>query len=148
LLRNFDKTLILNLNTSWFLAAILLGLHAGALAIVVTVPVPWGVRAAVAVLVGLSAYGTIRQIALRQGQGAVQAVELDHSGDWRLSVGGRDTLGPCRVLACYVHPWIVVVQLRCRGRRLPVGLVLTADAVDREQLRALRVRLGGQHRAG
>lgn len=124
----------------------LLGLHAGALAIAVTVPVPWGVRVAMAVLVGMSAYGTVRRHALRRGPGAVQAVELDHSGDWRLSLGGRDALGPCRVLACYVHPWIVVVQLRCQGRRLPVGLVLTADAVDPEQLRALRVRLGGGQR--
>lgn len=124
------------------------GLHAGALAIALTVPVPWGARVAIAVLIGLSAYGTVRRHALRRGQGAVQAVELDHTGDWRLSVGGRETLGPCRLLACYVHPWVVVVQLRCQTRRLPVGLVLTVDAVDPEQLRALRVRLGGQHGMG
>ncbi len=126
----------------------LLGLHAGALVIALAVPLPWGARVALAMLVGMSAYGTVRRHALRWGGGAVQAVELDQSGDWRLSVEGRDALGPCRMLACYVHPWVVVVQLRCQARRLPVGLVLAADAVDAEQLRALRVRLGEQHGAG
>lgn len=138
----------MNLNTSWVLAAMLVGLHAGAVAITLIVPLPWGVRVALAILVGLSAYGAVRRHALRRGKGAIQAVELDHTGDWRLGMGGRDTLGPCRLLACYVHPWVVVVQLRCRARRLPVGLVLTADAVDPEQLRALRVRLSGRRGAG
>ncbi|MDX1488709.1 MAG: hypothetical protein R3268_10950, partial [Acidiferrobacterales bacterium] len=84
------------MKTSWFLAATLLGLHAGALIIALTLPLPWGARVALAILVSLSAYVTVRRHALRQGEGAVQAVELDHSGDWRLSMGGHhDTLGPC-----------------------------------------------------
>jgi toxin CptA len=146
--RNFDKTLILYLNTSWLFAGVLLGLHAGALAIAVAVPIPWGARIALAALIGLSAYHAVRRHALHRGKSAVQAVELDSTGDWRLSMGSRNTLGPCRLLACYVHPWLVVVHLRCQARRWPVGLVLTADAVDPELLRALRVRLGTQRGVG
>ncbi len=148
MLGNSNKTLNLYVNPSWYLAALLSGLHAGALTIILMVPISWGARAVLTVLIGLSAFRAIKRHALRRGVGAVQAVQLDESGDWRLSLGDRDTLGPCRLLAFYLHPWVIVVQLRCRARRLPVGLVLTADAVDAGQLRALRVRLGAQHGTG
>ncbi len=119
----------------------MLFLHLGACVLVLVLPTALWLQTLLLILLGLSLYRTLSQHTLRRASSAVCNVTLETDGDWRLQLNNAEERGPCCVRAHYVHPWLVLVQLRCPDARLPVGLVVAADAVDAESFRRLRARL-------
>ncbi|MFQ6021136.1 MAG: protein YgfX [Acidiferrobacterales bacterium] len=136
-----DDNLIFDLKGSLTLTAIMLALHVGAWLIVLSLPISWWLRIALSMVVVLSLYHTLWLHALRRASHAVSNVMLEGDGDWTLRLQNSDGRGPCRLRTHYVHPWVVLVQLRCPGAWLPVNLVIPADAVDADAFRRLRARL-------
>lgn len=135
-----DKTLIVRIKGSPTLAILLALLHGGAIAIALTLPVPLWARLGVAVVLGVSLYNNVNRHALRRGAQAVRALEF-YDGQYALRLNSGELRSGCALCAWHVHPWIVILRLRCPGRRVPVNLVLTADAVEPETFRRLRVQL-------
>lgn len=80
--------------------------------------------------------------ALRKGEEAICWAELEGDGEWCLGLGNGKALGPCSLKGYYAKPWLVIARLACPGKRLPLSLVVTPDAVDPATFKNLRARLG------
>lgn len=137
----FDNTLIFNIKNSRSLAWTLLVVHAGAAGIVLWIPLAAWLQLLALACLAASFHRVFTLHARRTAARAVHSVELEGDGDWTLRLKNMQDWGPCRLRARFVHPWLVVVQLRCPSSRLPLSLVIAADAVERDTFRRLRARL-------
>jgi len=121
-------------------AALLAAVHAAALLVIVLMPLPAAVVAVAALPVAASALWSIRRQALRRGRNAVTALEFadretlqlrDGDGLWhggRLS--GSSTVGAA----------LTVLNIGLDGGTTR-HVVITADGIDRDDFRRLRVWL-------
>lgn len=131
----------LEIGRSLWLATILLFGHAGALWLLMLMPLPWWLAT---VLTGALAYSLLRGLflhALRNGKLAVITLVWDGQDRWSLhSADGQNV--PARLAAgSYVSPYLVLLNFvtgRWWQRRT---LVLLPDALDAGSFRRLRVRL-------
>lgn len=121
--------------------SILLVSHGGALAIAAMVPLPWAARVTLLGLIAISLYHSVRRYALHKGEQTIRWAELDGDGEWHLGLGNAELLGPCSVKGHYAKPWLVLVRLTSPGKRMPLSLVVTPDAVGHEVFKNLQVRL-------
>lgn len=119
----------------------MVGLHSGAVGIVFIVSLTVWLRLLLLLVVVASLRYTLALHANRRAARAVRTVEWEPDGEWTLGLHNADHCGPCRLRSRFVHPWLVVVHLRCPGAWFPMNLVIAADAVDDDAFRQLRVRL-------
>lgn len=115
--------------------------HGGALAIAAIVPLPWAARLILLGLIATSLYHSVRRYALHKGEQAVRWAELDGDGEWHLGLANAELVGPCSLKGHYAKPWLILVRLASPGKRMPLSLVVTPDAVGREVFKNLQVRL-------
>ena len=126
------------LRPSWRLAALLAGIHAGALAAAVASVPGWAlVLIAVGILVSAAASVADALLALPS---SVRELELeeDGSGRWRDRAGLEHPVRSAR--PSWVSPGLVVLGLQ-GARRRTRWLVLMGDSAAAEPLRRLRVWL-------
>jgi hypothetical protein len=139
--RRSETNLILNIKDSSLLTSLLLGLHLGAMAMLMAVPVVWPVRLMLWLLLGGSLYRSLRVHAWRQGPSAIVAVEMDSEGMVSARFDGSDAWLPCQISDRFVHPWVTLLSLKFENRRWPVSLAIAVDAVEAEAFRRWRVAL-------
>ena len=119
-------------------------IHLGGMALVGLVPLAWPVRLGLWGVIGFSLYRSVNLHGRRRAAPAIVAVEFDAEDACAVQLAGETAWRPCRVVARFVHPRLVLASLRLYGRRRPVCLVITADAVASAAFRRLRVRLKRQ----
>ena len=136
-----ESNLILNIKVSRPLTGVLLFVHLGGMALLMTVPVAWPVRLALWALLGMSLYRYLRIHAWRQGPSAIEAIEMDGEGVVSLRFVGKDDWHACQITSRFVHPWLTLLSLKIEGRHWPVSLAIAADAVEPEPFRRWRVAL-------
>lgn len=124
------------------------GTHLGAAIVVGVVPLPAALAAGLWLTLGVSLYDVLRRHGLRFGAGVVTGLALGADGNCQVEHRGQESALACRVVSGLVQPWVVVLRLRCEGRRRPLGLVLAADALEPQAFRRLRARLRLQRPAG
>jgi toxin CptA len=139
--KNSENNLILKINVSRSLAAILVLTHLGAMILVAVAPVAWPLRPGVWALLVWSLYRSVRRHALRRGPDAVEEIEIDAAGELSVRLAGSATWRTGRLAASFVHPWLMLVSLRLDGRKWPVHVVAAADAVEPGVFRRWRVAL-------
>jgi toxin CptA len=122
------------------LAVFLLVVHGAALAVVFAIPLEWYWRALLgtAVVAGLAhALGThVLYVAPR----AVREATWDSDGTWTLTLVSGEREEASLLPSTYVTARLLVLSFRC-GQWRHRALVLTADALEPNLLRRLRVRL-------
>lgn len=116
-------------------------MHGGALVIVAIVPLSWAARFTLLGLIAISLYHSVRRYALRKGEQTINWAELDGDGTWYLGLGNAELVGPCSVKGHYTKPWLILVRLASPGKRMPLSLIVTPDAVPHEVFKNLQVRL-------
>lgn len=131
--------MILNIKVSHFLAAAFLFITVGAMALVMVLPLP--VRLVLWLILGFNLYWLLSTYAWRTGKSAIEAVELDNEASLSVRFAGDEAWHSCQVKSRFIHPWLTLLSLRVAGRKLPIKLVIAADAVDAELFRRWRVRL-------
>ena len=99
------------------------------------------IRLSLSALLIASVVHILLTYALRRSPRAIRKVVFEDDGDWVLETKDEQSLGPCRLRNHFVHPWLVILQLRCPQGRLPISLVVTVDAVNTDAFRRLRARL-------
>ena len=115
-------------------------LHAGALVIVIVLPIEVAVKVALFALIGLNLARSIGHHGLRRSGVAVVAVML--SGDeCALRRRGSNDWEAGRIANCWVQPWLTLLVVRSDARRRATRVVILPDAVAGEAFRRLRVRL-------
>ncbi len=131
----------MQINGSPGLGIALAMMHLGAAAALGMAPLPWTVRVLVWILIGISLVRSLRLHATRQGADAVTALLLEADQELSLRLKGSSDWQSCQVLSQALHPWVVVLRVRCRPRRGTLSLVICADAVEPSAFRRLRARL-------
>jgi hypothetical protein len=123
-------------------------LHLGAAVLLLFTPLPLWVTALLLILISVSGWQCVRVHGLRRGRTGLIALELDAPdeapGVVQLHTQSRELRAELK--SAYVHPWLVVLRVRCADRRGVRAVVLTADSVTAETFRQLRVRLRRQTR--
>lgn len=109
--------------------------------LVCLVPLGIMIRVSLLALLTASVVHILQLHALRRSPRAVCKAIFEADGDWILDMKNQESLGPCRLRSHFAHPWLTILQLQCQQRRLPVSLVLAADAVGADSFRRLRARL-------
>ena len=89
----------------------------------------------------LSLWLTARQQGWLKQPAAIRRATWQANGDWLVETGKGEVLEARLLPTSYSHPWLVVLNLRLEGRRLPRSLVLLRDSLDETTSRRLRVRL-------
>lgn len=79
--------------------------------------------------------------AWRRSALAVAAMEMDSENFVAVRYIGEELWHPARITARFIHPWITVMSLRVEGRRMPVNVVIAADAIEPEPFRRWRAAL-------
>lgn len=135
----------LELRASPALMLFVVAAHAGALLISLLLPFTVFVRFALAAAIVFSLYRGMMRHALRRSVDAPVAFELhvgaEQEGECAVRFRGDDTWFDGRVVDRWVQPWLTILVLRCSGRRWPVAIVITRDAVEGDAFRRLRVGL-------
>jgi len=80
----------------------------------------------------------------RQTPARIQRLVWQSENDWRLESRGEGTLTAELLPSSFLHPWLMILNLRVEGRRLPVSVALPRDSLDATTFRQLRVRLTTQ----
>lgn len=111
----------------------------GVVALLFTPMMPW-LRVFLLIAVGASLVRTLGMHALRNHPTAVTRFEFNDQGECMVA-GEGFARRRCRLVARFVHPWIVVLRLAPEDARLPLNLVIARDAVALAPFRALRARL-------
>ena len=106
-----------------------------------TMVLPLSVRLVLWLILGFNLYWLLTTYAWRTGRSAIEAVELDNDANLSVRFTGDEVWHSCQIKSRLVHPWVTLLTLRVAGRRVPVKLVIPADAVDAELFRRWRVRL-------
>jgi toxin CptA len=116
--------------------------HVGALGVVLSLrEMPAYLQLFLVSGIVLSLWHTARQQGWLQQPAAIRCLTWQADGDWLLETGAGETLAAQLLPSSYVHPWLVVLNLRLEDRRWPRSLVLLRDSLDETTFRRLRVRL-------
>ena len=119
----------------------LLLVHLGGMALLLSVHVAWPVRLALWAMLGMSLYQSLCVHAWRRGPSAIEAIEMDGEGVVSVRFSGREDWYVCQITSRFVHPWLTLLSLKLESRRWPVSLAIAADAVEPEPFRRWRVAL-------
>ncbi len=139
--KSFNK-IRLELRASRLLLVVLVAVHGGALAIAMWVPLPLALRLGLVVLIVVSAYRELNRHALRRAQGAIVAFELSaEDGACAVRRRGSTDWQEARLVEQWVHPRLTLLTVRYARKRWPAGVVIAADAVEKEAFRRLRTQL-------
>ncbi len=143
----FDSRLIINIKVSRALIAVLAAMHLGGMVLVLRVPMPFPFSIVLLFLLAASLTHSLRTHGWRRASRSITAFELDHEGLCSVRLGQGPDWHECDALRAVIHPRLVLLWLRIKGRRWPTGLVLAEDAVETEAFRRLRARLPLETRA-
>lgn len=143
----FDSRLIINIKVSRSLIAILTAMHLGGMVLVLLIPLPFLPAIGLLVMLATSLVHSLGTHGWRRTSRSISAFELDREGLCSVRLGQNPDWHECDVLRAVIHPRLVLLWLRVKGRRWPTGLVLAGDAVETEAFRRLRARLSLETRA-
>jgi toxin CptA len=131
----------LHLLRSSRLAGVLIAAHAAAAAALWIAPVPWPVAVAVAAVLAANAVWCVRGHAFRSAPSSV--IELELARDGTLSAHRTDgTWTQYRIVgSSFVSRVLTVLNLRNEASGRVRSVLITADAVDADGFRRMRVWL-------
>ena len=138
----YATPLILEPRPSRWLLSLMLFAHGGAIAVLLALQAwPWPLRLflVMAVLAGLCF--TLGRLGWRRSPTCIRRLIWQTENQWRLERCNGEILATRLQPSSFMHPWLVVLNLRVEGRRLPCSLVLARDSLDAATFRRLRVRL-------
>lgn len=135
------KPLAIDLRPSRLLAAMLAAAGAGALALLLWMPLPAAVQGLLAVVLCVAVAHAILHDAWRWLPRSIVALQLAGDGSLRCQTqDGRWREAQVLGSSC-VTAWLTVLNLRLSGRRFGCSTVLLPDSLDAEDYRQLRVWL-------
>ncbi len=137
----FDNKLIINIKVSRALIIVLTAMHLGGMILILLLPLPLLSIAGLQAALAISLANSLRTHGWRRTRRTITALELDHEGLCSVRLGQDPDWHECDIKRAVIHPRLVLLWLRIKGRRWPSGLVLAADAVEAEAFRRLRARL-------
>ena len=138
----YATPLVLEPRPSRWLLSLMLFAHGGAIAVLLALDEwPWPVRLLLVVAVLVSLWFTLGRLGWWQSPTRIRRLIWQTENEWRLELCDGEILTARLRPSSFMHPWLVVLNLRVEGQRLPRSLVLARDSLDAMTFRQLRVRL-------
>lgn len=138
----YATPLTLEPRPSRILLSLMLFAHGGAVAVLLALDEwPWPVRLLLVMVVLAGLWSALGKLGWRRSPTRIRRLVWQAENDWRVELGDGKMLTARLRPSSFVHPWLVVLNLRLEGRRLPYSLVLARDGLDATAFRRLRVRL-------
>lgn len=131
----------LTLRPSRRLAAILIVAHAATGGLLLALPLPSWLTAAVSVMLLASAVWGVHRYALLRGPGAITVLAFSDRETIRLTLRDGSTHDGHVLGSSTVGTTLTILNIALAGKRLPVHVVLLADSLAAEDFRRLRVWL-------
>jgi toxin CptA len=128
----------MTLKPSIRLASLLAAMHCCAIYLVLSQPIPekfW-----IAALVLADMVHTIMRHALLMSPSSVVFLKVDGNECTLFLKNGREVRSAL-LDSTYVSPYLTILNLKEKKRLFSRSVIIASDAVDREEFRALRVRL-------
>lgn len=128
----------MTLRPSIRLASLLAAMHCGAIYLVLALPIP--AKLWMAALMVISLVHTIMRHALLASPSSAVFLKMEGETCLLILKNGREVRGTL-LGSTYVSPYLTLLNLKERKKLLSHSVIILPDAVDREEFRALRVRL-------
>jgi toxin CptA len=139
MVNNFELPILISVRPSKWLKFWLCSIHMLAIPVVFMTDLVWYVEIVLVIAVCISLIVVTRNYIYRQGPNSIVSIMLSETDEWWLTTESDETFKAGLLPAALVHPLLVALQFRARDRNYNV--ILTPDAVDKDMLRRLRVRL-------
>lgn len=132
---------MLRLDVSRILASLLALIHIGACGLLFVLP--WGLtlKLALVVLLLVNLFVVLRKFPGLSRPKNIQAIEWCGDGSWFIRTFAGKQFTAQLQPSSFVHPWLVILNFHLQEEKGLRSVVLFPDALDRETLRCLRVRL-------
>ncbi|MEO5573230.1 MAG: protein YgfX [Gammaproteobacteria bacterium] len=140
-MKNSIPVLRLEPRRSLWLAGLLLLAHAGALALLLLVPLPARIKILLACLVGGSLILTLNTYALLRGRWAIVSAVCEGDGQWSLRTATGREFDVRLLPGSYVNTALVILNFSVDKGWRNYSMVLMPDSLDTLTLRRLRVQL-------
>ena len=115
-------------------------MHAGALLLILMLPLHWAVMLTLGLVVSASLVWSLGVARLKWG--AIAELIEETAGEWTLCDAAGDAVTARLLPGSYLHPQLVVLNFACTGRRWGRrSVVILGDMLDGDSFRHLRVRL-------
>ncbi len=138
----YATPLVLEPRPSRWLLSLMLFAHGGAIVVLLALDEwSWPVRLLLVVAVLVSLWFTLGRLGWWQSPIRIRRLIWQTENEWRLELCNGEILTARLRPSSFMHPWLVVLNLRVEGQRLPRSLVLARDSLDAMTFRQLRVRL-------
>ena len=138
----YATPLILEPRSSRWLLLLMLFSHGGAIAVLLVLAEwPWPARLWLLMAVLVSLWFTLGGLGWRRSPTHIRRLTWQAGNEWRVELCNGELLMARLRPSSFMHPWLVVLNLRVEGQRLPRSLVLARDSLDATTFRQLRVRL-------
>ena len=138
----YATPLVLEPRPSRWLLSLMLFAHGGAIAVLLVLDEwSWPVRLLLVVAVLVSLCFTVGRLGWWRSPTRIHRLIWQTENEWRLELCNGEILTARLRPSSYMHPWLVVLNLRVEGQCLPRSLVLARDSLNAMTFRQLRVRL-------
>ena len=136
-----NSRLRIRVGRSRLLAGALFGVHCAAAAGVLASALPTAAAAALLSLLLANLAFHLRRHAWLTSSSSVVGIELSETLEVDIEDRSGRRLTGTVLGTTFVAPWLIALNTKLEGRRLPRTLVIMPDATDRENFRAARVWL-------
>lgn len=133
--------LIIEIQKSRLMGAIVSLTHLSALAVIILIDIAGWMKLLLLVIVIASFANVVRRVVIRRAHNAITAIEVDSENNMSLIDGIGNSNRVSRLRSVFVNSIVTFATMAVEGKRLPQNLVIPFDAVDKEKFRRLRVAL-------
>lgn len=142
----YDNSLIIEIKHSLFLGTVWLLLGLGAVLLVMSLSLPYGLRWGVTGVVLIGVTRLVCRHALGCTRHAIGRIKLQASGACAIAQGASRVWRDARVIGWFAHPWLVILRLRMADTGRPRDVLVAWDALPGDRFRELRVWARGLRR--
>lgn len=141
----FTETLTLNLKPSRYLLLFIVLIHSVVAVIALSTPAfPLWVRVLMAVIVGISAWRSLKVQYWRHSERAIQAIRWLDSGEWQIQLSASDQWQTVTLAnQSFVKRWWVILGFKHPQHGF-VNAIIPPDSVDASTWQSLMMRWHGK----
>lgn len=137
----FGETVDIHIGRSKMLGGALIVVHAGAVVLLGVTTLPFWAQLLIAASVLVSVWHAFSRYVILRGADAITGLHCDGTNQWRVRFRAGHSAPATILPSSYVHPWLVVLNLRINKRGRCRSSILLRDNIDAQAFRRLRVRL-------
>jgi toxin CptA len=139
--QKFDSPVYLKIKASKILTGLLLAVHLVDLVILFFLPLHFGLRLLLAVVVLASLAYTVAVHGLRFTPHSITEVHLSSDNLFQVRLGNKEKFVTAEIQSQFIAASFAILSLKLENNRWPRSLLVLSDAVHADDFRRFRARL-------